>query len=1129
MLKGQIAYTTNRPTPFTPPLGFNNNSPYKGVALAIPGKIEAENYDNGGQGFAYNDNDIANTGGIFRGSEGVDVESCGEGTYDVAAVNAGEWIKYTVNVTQAGSYILQANVASVATGKSFYVELDGVNISGNIAVPNTGGVQTYQSVQVVTPALSTGQKVLRIVMNTDGFKINYLNLQLNTVPVITNLDTLVGFYSLPFKKGILATNNPTTYGATGLPAGLSINSLTGLITGKVTVTGTFSIVLSATNLTGKATKTVTLIIKAKLKIGPFGDSITQSNNEHNSYRYPLWQKLIDANVPFSYVGSNTTNFSGNPVRANYKGIVFDSINEGHWGITTGGFVGNFPTWIAGYTPDLVLLHLGTNDINNYPLSTSQANLTYIINKTREKNPDVVFIIARLIPRSGITPTAYNDMVAALAISLNRDRSPIILVDQATGFDTNTDTFDGTHPNSFGEEKMARRWFEAIVNYFELALPTPIITSASTVSGNVGAKINYTITASNTPTTFSGTGFPTGLSVNTLTGELQGWSAVSGTFNATINAINSGGTGSAPLTITIAPYAGSNYGTAKKIPGKVEVEDFDNGGEGIAYHDDEVTNYGGQYRLNDGVDVGTCPEGVYNIGFIGAGEWMNYKVTVDTAGVYILGARVATPNTNLTFHVELDGENISGPISFTSTGDWNAYQTVNVTTPKLTVGQKILRIVFDGGGFNLNYLNFTLSKAAPIISSAATANGVTGNIFSYSVTASNTPTSYSATGLPSGITINALTGLISGTTFISGTYNATMSATNAGGTTTNNLTITIVSSTPYGGTARNIPGKIEVEDFDNGGEGVAYHDGETNNYGGQYRLNEGVDIGTCTEGGYNIGFIGGGEWMNYSVNVVTAGSYVLSARVASPNNGLSFHVEMDGVNISGPIAFSSTGDWNTWATVNATTPALTTGQKLLRIVFDGGGFNLNYLSFALNQAAPAVSSTATANGVVGSLFSYTITGTNTPASYGATNLPQGLTVNTYTGIISGTPSTAGNYYVTLSATNVGGTGTKTLVLTVDTASVITTVVTEINEELNKISVYPNPVVNKQLTIAFDKQGIYTVNLYNYLGQIIYSTALNLQGETITQLSLPQNISSGYYQLEVIGGEARLSIQRIFVQE
>jgi len=171
----------------------------------------------------------------------------------------------------------------------------------------------------------------------------------------------------------------------------------------------------------------------------------------------------------------------------------------------------------------------------------------------------------------------------------------------------------------------------------------------------------------------------------------------------------------------------------------------------------------------------------------------------------------------------------------------------------------------------------------------------------------------------------------------------------------------VAQTPYGGTRWIIPGKIEAENYDNGGEGVAFHDLTATNMGGQFRTTEAVDLETCTEGGYDLGYVQAGEWVEYSVNVAQAGSYTLQARVATTGTG-SFHVELDGQNISGPIAVPNTGGWQTWTNVSVTTPALTTGNKILRIVIDAAEFNLNWLSFGQSTGNKAIGGIASASSV-----------------------------------------------------------------------------------------------------------------------------------------------------------------------
>src|SRR5437773_5944620 len=89
-----------------------------------------------------------------------------------------------------------------------------------------------------------------------------------------------------------------------------------------------------------------------------------------------------------------------------------------------------------------------------------------------------------------------------------------------------------------------------------------------------------------------------------------------------------------------------------------------------------------------------------------------------------------------------------------------------------------------------------------------------------------------------------------------------------------------------------------------------------------------------------------------------------------------------------------------------------------------------LTLTINPPPPVITSPGTATGTVGVAFSYQITATNNPTSYGASGLPPGLTVNTATGLVSGTPTTAGTYPVTITATNSRGTGTSTLVITIN---------------------------------------------------------------------------------------------------
>lgn len=142
----------------------------------------------------------------------------------------------------------------------------------------------------------------------------------------------------------------------------------------------------------------------------------------------------------------------------------------------------------------------------------------------------------------------------------------------------------------------------------------------------------------------------------------------------------------------------------------------------------------------------------------------------------------------------------------------------------------------------------------------------------------------------------------------------------------------------------VPGVIEAEDFDRGGEGVAYHDTTPQNLGGAYRSTA-VDIEASTEHGYDIGWIESGEWTQYTFNAVSSGRFDIAVRVASANpGGSSFHLAIDGATV-GTLHVADTGGWQNWHTVTVHGVAIADGLHTLRLVADGSLFNVNYFSFA----------------------------------------------------------------------------------------------------------------------------------------------------------------------------------------
>src|SRR5215467_11630303 len=135
-----------------------------------------------------------------------------------------------------------------------------------------------------------------------------------------------------------------------------------------------------------------------------------------------------------------------------------------------------------------------------------------------------------------------------------------------------------------------------------------------------------------------------------------------------------------------------------------------------------------------------------------------------------------------------------------------------------------------------------------------------------------------------------------------------------GLATCDAAITWAATTPFSGTPVALPGQIDAEKFDNGGEGVAYHDTTSGNSGGQFR-NTDVDIEAASEGGYDVGWTAAGEWLNYTVNVASAGNYTVQLRVASPG-GASMHLGFNSAsNVWQTVSIPATGGWQNWQTVS----------------------------------------------------------------------------------------------------------------------------------------------------------------------------------------------------------------------
>lgn len=149
-----------------------------------------------------------------------------------------------------------------------------------------------------------------------------------------------------------------------------------------------------------------------------------------------------------------------------------------------------------------------------------------------------------------------------------------------------------------------------------------------------------------------------------------------------------------MAVAIVPVGNAPPPSSKgaALPGILRVAQYDEGGEGVAYHDRDTTNLmSSTYRPGEGVDSDGS-----SVGWIYAGEWLAYTVSVSTSGTYDFAVPMSHPGPGGILHFDVDGANASGVVNIPNSGDWDTYATVHVAVP-LTGGEHLLKVIFDTNG------------------------------------------------------------------------------------------------------------------------------------------------------------------------------------------------------------------------------------------------------------------------------------------------------------------------------------------------------------------------------------------------------------------------------------------------
>ena len=208
-------------------------------------------------------------------------------------------------------------------------------------------------------------------------------------------------------------------------------------------------------------------------IMPLGDSITEGGGGFVAYRYPLAEKLRAAGFEVEFVGSKTT-------QAKEKSPLGVLRHEGYSGQNIQFLANRFEELYRQNPADIILLHAGHNQFADaQPVPGMLVTTRRIIEAARAINPKVTILLAQVItsgklPKYSYIPE-YNAGLVGLAAEYDKPEQRVILVNQAEGFDWETDTIsDKVHPSARGAEKMAAKWFEAL----QKVLPAPRASTPS---------------------------------------------------------------------------------------------------------------------------------------------------------------------------------------------------------------------------------------------------------------------------------------------------------------------------------------------------------------------------------------------------------------------------------------------------------------------------------------------------------------------------------------------------------------------------------------------------------------------------------------------------------------------------
>ena len=535
-----------------------------------------------------------------------------------------------------------------------------------------------------------------------------------------------------------------------------------------------------------------------------------------------------------------------------------------------------------------------------------------------------------------------------------------------------------------------------------------------------------------------------------------------------------------------------------LPMTIEAENFDYfaiSGEDHTYSDSIEGNSGNVYRTDENVDIIPCTDslGGYNVTEIDSAEYLIYTVFVPADGEYNISARYSGITEGGTISVFFDDVDKTGPIAVPSTNGAQNWADLTIASGvSLTKGVQKMTLLFGGTSNSFNLNNITVSLV-DLVDQSITFSSIPP------VREMNDDDIYLYASATSGLTVSI------------SSSNPEVASISGGYLQINGVGTTTITASQEGNSAFN-PATSITQDFQVIADGNALRiEAE------DYTSMSGIDTQATSDidGDLNVGWIGTGDYMQYTVEIPADGTYVFEYRVACWDENSFLSTSVNGTTVE-TLYLSNTGGTQIWETMYSRTLIdLTAGTNTIRITAGGGNWNLNW--FKIYPQDVKVTDV--------SLPSTLTLGVESVDTLTATVSPQVATNSLVTWASSDTSVATVDSDGVVTAMGVGSTiitvttvdGNKTATCNVTVSVNVTSIGDNVNNN-NDISIYPNPV-GEVLNIENAEGAIF--ELYSISGELVMKETVmtNMQTFDLSQLN------SGAYLARINKNDSITSLKLI----